>query len=247
MSTQTPAPLPAAPGPAGPAQPGDMNLLGEYAGFASRLLAFIIDIVLLAVTIVATGWFIKTTIDLLQLGPILQEVGNWFPLLGKIFTFLSSPLAYSLFGLGFIIVYYTFFWTIAGQTIGKGILGLRVVPLNGGRIKIHQALLRYLGYYVSAVALGLGFAAILVNDRRLGWHDRIARTCVIYVWDARPDERFLVAVTRKLVAPKQAIRQVKYRITSNDINKLPPPPTTQVPKLPESVQPTDTTGAPPQA
>jgi len=34
---------------------------------------------------------------------------------------------------------------------------------------------------VSFWTLGLGFLAMLVDDRRQAWHDKIARTCVIYV------------------------------------------------------------------
>jgi uncharacterized RDD family membrane protein YckC len=185
------------------------NLLGQYAGFVSRLIAFFIDVILLTVIIVATGGFIQATASLFQLETVIEQISTIIPILGLIYGFLSSPLAFSIFSMLIVAAYYVFFWTFAGQTIGKGLMGLRVVPIKGGRLKAHQALIRYLGYYVSAVALGLGFLAILVNDRRLGWHDRFARTCVIYVWNARPDERFLVKVSEKLIGRIQSVRQAK--------------------------------------
>jgi uncharacterized RDD family membrane protein YckC len=37
----------------------------------------------------------------------------------------------------------------------------------------------------------LGFLWILIDNRRQGWHDKMAGTCVIYNWPARPDENFL--------------------------------------------------------
>jgi uncharacterized RDD family membrane protein YckC len=70
-------------------------------------------------------------------------------------------------------------------------MGLQVMPLKGGRITFIRALLRYLGYIVSIIPLFLGFFWILFSRKRQGWHDKIARTCVIYTWDAKPDEIFL--------------------------------------------------------
>lgn len=32
----------------------------------------------------------------------------------------------------------------------------------------------------------LGFLVILADDRRQAWHDKIARTCVVYSWGAVP-------------------------------------------------------------
>jgi uncharacterized RDD family membrane protein YckC len=40
------------------------------------------------------------------------------------------------------------------------------------------------------IPLFLGFFWILIDDRRQGWHDKIAGTCVVYTWHARPDETF---------------------------------------------------------
>jgi uncharacterized RDD family membrane protein YckC len=37
----------------------------------------------------------------------------------------------------------------------------------------------------------LGFFWILIDDRRQGWHDKIAGTLVIYTWEAHHEERFL--------------------------------------------------------
>jgi uncharacterized RDD family membrane protein YckC len=100
---------------------------------------------------------------------------------------------------------------LAGQTPGKAVLGLRVVPLSGGKISIWRAFLRYLGYYLSALTLGLGFIWVLIDDRRMTFHDKLARTCVIYVWDARPDETFLRSAIDELVARSAAVRALVAR------------------------------------
>ncbi len=72
------------------------------------------------------------------------------------------------------------FWWLTGQTPGKWLLGIKVVPVGGGRLTFGRAVVRTLGYVVSAVPCYLGFLWILGDDRR-GWHDWLARTEVVYV------------------------------------------------------------------
>jgi uncharacterized RDD family membrane protein YckC len=71
-----------------------------------------------------------------------------------------------------------------------------VVRTDGKPTGLFTGAVRYVGCVVSLAALGLGFAWILADDRRQGWHDKMARTCVIYSWNARTDEYFLGRVAR---------------------------------------------------
>ena len=182
------------------------NLEGHYAGITSRLIAFVIDIIIISAVIFSTSWFIATTFRLLQLGPIIKELDQRSPVLANLTSIITSPIFYSLISILFIASYYVFFWTIAGQTPGKGIMGLRVLSRRGTRLKVGYAILRYLGYYLSIIPFGLGIIWILIDDRRLAWHDKLAGTCVVYAWEARPDENFLVIQTSKLIARTQALR-----------------------------------------
>jgi uncharacterized RDD family membrane protein YckC len=72
------------------------------------------------------------------------------------------------------------FWTLAGQTPGMRFLRIYLDSAGGRRIGRHRAVRRLLGAVVSAAALGLGFLAILTDERRRGWLDRIAGTEVVY-------------------------------------------------------------------
>ena len=57
---------------------------------------------------------------------------------------------------------------------------LRVVrDRDGGPISGGQASLRLLGYWVNGIVFYIGFAWILIDARRRGWHDLIASTVVI--------------------------------------------------------------------
>ena len=107
----------------------------------------------------------------------------------------------------FTVFYRTFLWYFTGKTIGKALMGLKVVPLNGGRLPLWRSFLRYFGYYVSGIFLGIGFFWIIFDNRRMGWHDMLARTCVVYTWEAQPDERFLKDAISSIRAKRRAINE----------------------------------------
>lgn len=64
--------------------------------------------------------------------------------------------------------------TVAGQTIGKRLLGLRLVRLDGGRPQPWWVLLR-------TVLLGLLVPALVWDRDRRGMHDRAAGTLLLVV------------------------------------------------------------------
>jgi uncharacterized RDD family membrane protein YckC len=73
-------------------------------------------------------------------------------------------------------------WGRFGATPGKCLLELRVVDARtGGRPGYMRAFIRYVGYFVSFLTLGLGFVWIVFDRRRQGLHDKLAGTRVIRV------------------------------------------------------------------
>ena len=174
------------------------DLLGHYAGFISRFLAFLIDILFISFTIVATTWFVSITTSAFRLGAFLGISPDSIPWSRPVLDFISGPFITGLLSAAFILGYHVFFWVFAGQTPGKALMGLRLVTSTGQRVPPLRASLRFLSYFISGIPLYLGFLWVLVDDRRQAWHDKIAGTVVIYTWAARPDERFL----------KEEIRQV---------------------------------------
>lgn len=81
----------------------------------------------------------------------------------------------------FSLVYYVGYWSTSGQTLGKTMLGLKVVDRTGSPLSTGQAVLRYLGYLISAAIFSLGFVWIAFDQKRQGWHDKIAGTYVVEV------------------------------------------------------------------
>jgi hypothetical protein len=68
------------------------------------------------------------------------------------------------------------------------------------------SLVRLAGYHLSTIPMGLGYFAVLGDDKRQGWHDKIARTCVIYSWEARQNSRLIERVRRLLRSPRKRRR-----------------------------------------
>jgi uncharacterized RDD family membrane protein YckC len=155
---------------------------GHYAGFVSRLFAFGIDALVIVL--------------------IVSAIGVIFSIIDNIFILPSSsgggpiqidPLS-ALSGLFMSIiatVYFPFFWVFTGHTPGMFLMGLTTVTLDGGSVSFWRAVVRTVGFFLSAFVFFLGFLWILIDNRRQGWHDKMAGTCVIYNWPARPDENFL--------------------------------------------------------
>lgn len=70
-------------------------------------------------------------------------------------------------------------WAVWGTSPGKRVFGLYVVGPDGyAGIGFGRAVLRWIGYWISALPLGLGFLMIAFTADRRGLHDRIAGTLV---------------------------------------------------------------------
>ena len=81
------------------------------------------------------------------------------------------------------ILYFIAFWARSGQTVGMGVIGIKVVTADGKPLTIGKAFLRYIGYFVSAVVFAIGFLWINFDRMRQGWHDKFAGTYVVNVFD----------------------------------------------------------------
>lgn len=91
----------------------------------------------------------------------------------------------SLFGsLLFIATfsYFAYFWLHGGQTTGMRAWRIQVRNEDGRRgITLWQALLRFIVALSSGLLFGLGFLWMLVDRRRMTWHDRYSETQLFMV------------------------------------------------------------------
>jgi uncharacterized RDD family membrane protein YckC len=138
-------------------------------GFGRRLLATLTDGVLLAAFTFIAAFAIGFV------GVFIQMFNPYEPL----------PIPQLIVAVGIVIsvIYYVRAWSTSGQTVGKTLLGVKVVTKDGSYPSGGKAFLRYIGYLVSGIVLSIGFLWVAFDRKRQGWHDKIAGTYVIYVED----------------------------------------------------------------
>ena len=128
-----------------------------------RVLALFIDIVLVfcatfPLLILIYGWEYMSLAD-------AGVVAGWFDVL---ISWVAPSVA--------VIV----FWLRKQATPGKMLLALRVVDAASGKpISLKQAVIRYLGYILSAIPFGLGFLWVAIDPKKQGLHDKLAKTLVV--------------------------------------------------------------------
>jgi len=77
-------------------------------------------------------------------------------------------------------LYLWLFTGLKGQTLGKMVVGIKVVNAEGSIPGLGRAALReVLGKIISSIALCIGFLWIVRDGRKQGWHDKIANTYVV--------------------------------------------------------------------
>ena len=170
------------------------SLRGHYAGFVSRLIAFLVDrgviVGIVAVFTAVAGYIFQ----LVGLDVASCSVEVTFPGIAC----GATKLFFLLFALSFAPLYNIIFWTLAGQTPGKYLLGLRVFRMDGEPLTLARSARRYVGYLLSFIAFGLGFIWITIDDERQGFHDIFAKTCVVYSWDAFQNQRLINRLSLKI-------------------------------------------------
>lgn len=136
----------------------------NLAGFLPRAFALIIDIVLvslIALLACYAGLFVVYGFDF---GSYDSE--NLF-----------MPIYVTLFLLS--STYFVFFHGYGGMTVGKMIMGIKLINRYGEGIGIWDAFVRWIGYYISGAFLCAGFLWSLVDSECQTWHDKIAGTYVV--------------------------------------------------------------------
>ncbi len=129
------------------------------AGLFRRLAALLYDsLLLLAVFFIATAVLLPFTH-----GEAIQP-GN--PLMATYLLFLS-------------FFFYGWFWTHGGQTLGMRAWKLQIRNLRDGPLTWLQVLLRYMTAIPSALLGGAGYLWMLLDRRKLTWHDRYSETAIV--------------------------------------------------------------------
>lgn len=129
----------------------------HYAGFWLRMGAVVLDTIILWIPCSLFRWFFSDAFS----APLF-EVLDFFQL--------------TVIWAGYYGLTESSTWQ---ATIGKRLVGLQVIDLNGGRLSFARAVARFLASFLAAIPLGLGLAMIAWTARKQGFHDMIVRCLVI--------------------------------------------------------------------
>ncbi len=67
-----------------------------------------------------------------------------------------------------------------GQTLGKKLVGIKVVKMNGDRVTYGKAVERFLASIISAIIFNIGFIMAAFTKHKRALHDKMVDTHVIY-------------------------------------------------------------------
>jgi uncharacterized RDD family membrane protein YckC len=145
-----------------------------YGGFWIRVVAFIIDAIIVRVMAAPIGLVFGVGAGLGALGAIGGGFGHGFPLLHLLGGGMIAVVV--IFGSW---LYEAFMLSSSYQaTLGKMIFGLKVTALDGNRISFGRATGRHFAKWLSGMILGIGYIMAGFTERKQGLHDLLAGTLV---------------------------------------------------------------------
>jgi len=133
----------------------------RYGGFWIRFLATLIDGIILSI--------IGSLVGGNQVVNYQQAADGMYSANVNFFGW------YSLIPIAYVIG----FWIWKSATPGKMALGLKIIDEQGNNLTPVTAIIRYLGYILSGIILGIGYLMIAFTKNKRGLHDMIAKTYVI--------------------------------------------------------------------
>ncbi|MCE2991877.1 MAG: RDD family protein [Candidatus Jidaibacter sp.] len=164
----------------------------EYASLNRRIVAASIDLLILILVLAPIMGFISDIVfagrssDIL-LNELSLEVTDSDKITGEMIfvklwenDFFKNYLIVQLISFMLIGVYVISFWFLYGSTPGKWMCACKVVTAKDlGKPSLLRLIIRFFGYIMSAVPLGLGFIMVAFSDNKQGLHDKIAGTAVV--------------------------------------------------------------------
>jgi uncharacterized RDD family membrane protein YckC len=138
----------------------------DYAGFWWRVLASIIDSILIGIITV------PLIIAVSGLDSYTDPNRGLFGSPAEIFISYVLP-----------IVAIVLFWKFKQATPGKMLLSIKIIDAKThGPLSWGQCIGRYFAYILSGVCLLLGYLWVGWEPRKRGWHDMLAGTLVVRVY-----------------------------------------------------------------
>ncbi|MFI3184978.1 MAG: RDD family protein [Methylococcaceae bacterium] len=100
-------------------------------------------------------------------------------------AFTARQFFFPLYLLLVSFLFYAWFWTHGGQTLGLRAWKIKLLTLDRKPISWKQALLRFIFAILSWSFFGLGFLWILIDKNQRSWHDHLSKTALFFNTDDR--------------------------------------------------------------
>lgn len=95
-------------------------------------------------------------------------------------AFRPNELAYSAYLLGVCFMFYGWFWTHGGQTLGMRAWKIRLCVEDGSAVTWGRAAVRFAAALLSLGLFGLGYWWALWDKRKRCWHDLLSGTHLVW-------------------------------------------------------------------
>jgi len=155
--------------------------LEDHAGFWKRVLAYIIDAIILYIPqkIIEKAFGMDAAKEALQQA-VTNAGADVNMMMAAQSQFYGAMWPAMLLSMVVAVLYFAICESSTWQaSVGKLALGIRVTDMEGRRIGFGRALGRYFAKIVSALILGIGFIMVAFTQRKQGLHDMMCSTLVL--------------------------------------------------------------------
>ncbi len=126
----------------------------------------------------AYDWLLVLGIIMVASVPLVAMLGD---------AIQPGNLLYQISLIGIAGIFFCWFWSHGGQTLGMRAWRLSLIAADGGKVSLGQALLRYGCAWISLLPAGLGFWWALLDRQNRCWHDCWSGTRLVQLPDKKQE------------------------------------------------------------
>lgn len=152
----------------------------HLAGFGRRFVAYFVDVIPIT-ALVAMAFYYGTSFGDLWDARMGAAAGSDTGAEGRAEFLKMRNMVRDVSMVVYVIYSGVMEATSWSGTLGKRLLGIRVLSEKGERLSLVKAMQRNIFKLLSAAILCLGFLWVLFSKKNQGWHDSLAHTLVVRV------------------------------------------------------------------
>ena len=153
----------------------------QYVGFWNRFHAIIVMVIFLTILEMGISYVVfddifMSDIELLSIEDILIDY---------IFPMIITVIL----------------WIKFSSDFGKMLYGAKIVDASTyQKPTVKQFIIRYLGYYLSLLPLGIGYLWVIWDSKKQAWHDKLAHTIVIKPQKEKEQLKWYIVIYRTILS-----------------------------------------------